>query len=66
MARLKPDDLRALKTEELQQKLLGLTDERFRLGFRRGTEALENPLRLRTIRRDIARIRTILQERATA
>jgi large subunit ribosomal protein L29 len=66
VARLKSDDLRQLKTEELEQKLLALVDERFRLGFKRATEALENPLRLRTIRRDIARVETILRERKSA
>jgi len=66
MARLKPDTLRERKTEELEQQLAVLSEERFRLGFRRATEALENPLQLRTIRRDIARIRTILRERASA
>jgi len=43
-----------------------LTEEVFRLEFRRATEALTNPLQLRTIRRDIARIKTILKERASA
>jgi large subunit ribosomal protein L29 len=66
MARLRPDDLREQKTEDLQQQLATLTEERFRLGFRRGSEALENPLQLRRIRRDIARIQTILRERASA
>src|ERR1044071_6282593 len=49
--------------EELEQKLALLTEERFRLGFRRATEAIPNPLQLRTIRRDMARIQTILRER---
>ena len=61
-----PDKLRALKTEELSQKLAVLTEEQFRLEFRRATESLSNPLQLRTIRRDIARIKTILKERASA
>jgi len=61
-----PDKLRELKTEELSQKLSVLTEEQFRLEFRRATESLSNPLQLRTIRRDIARIKTILKERATA
>jgi len=43
-----------------------LTEERFRLGFRRATEALGNPLQLRAIRREIARIHTILAERKRA
>ena len=63
MARQKPDALRELKTDELEQKLVILKEERFRLAFRRGTEAIENPLRFRTMRRDIAHIQTILRER---
>ena len=62
----RPDTLRELKTEELTQKLAVLTEEIFRLEFRRATESLTNPLQLRTIRRDIARIKTILKERAPA
>jgi large subunit ribosomal protein L29 len=62
----KPEGLRELKTDELRQKLAVLTEERFRLQFRRATESLSNPLQLRTIRRDIARIETILKERASA
>ena len=66
MARLKPQALREQKTEELEQKLATLEEEEFRLRFRAGTEALSNPLQFRTIRRDIARIKTILGERRTA
>ena len=66
MARARPEDLRQLGTLELEQKLAVLTEERFRLRFRSGTEAIENPLQFRTIRRDIARIRTILRERKPA
>jgi large subunit ribosomal protein L29 len=63
MARQRPEDLRQLKTDELQQKLAVLQEERFRLRFRAGTEAINNPLQFRTIRRDIARIQTVLRER---
>jgi large subunit ribosomal protein L29 len=62
----RPDTLRELKTDELAQKLVVLTEERFRLEFRRATESLSNPLQLRALRRDIARIQTILKERARA
>ncbi|PYP16111.1 MAG: 50S ribosomal protein L29 [Gemmatimonadetes bacterium] len=62
----KPEGLRELKTDELAQKLAVLSEEQFRLEFRRATESLSNPLQLRTIRRDIARIKTILKERASA
>jgi large subunit ribosomal protein L29 len=62
----RPATLRELKTDELTQKLAVLTEEIFRLEFRRATESLTNPLQLRTMRRDIARIKTILKERASA
>jgi large subunit ribosomal protein L29 len=66
MARKKPQALREMKPEDLEQQLVVLTEERFRLGFRRATEALANPLQLRAIRREIARIKTILAERKRA
>jgi large subunit ribosomal protein L29 len=66
MARMKPEGLRELKTEELQQKLALLQEERFRLAFRRGTEAITNPLQFRAMRREIARVKTILRQRASA
>jgi len=63
---LKPEGLRELKTEELEQKLAVLQEERFRLAFRRGTEAISNPLQFRAMRREVARVKTILRERASA
>jgi large subunit ribosomal protein L29 len=66
MAKLKPDVLRELKTDELEQRLAVLEEERFRLSFRRGTEPVPNPLQFRYMRRDIARIKTILRERKQA
>jgi large subunit ribosomal protein L29 len=66
MARVKPTGLRELKTEELEQKLALIQEERFRLAFRRGTEAITNPLQFRAMRREIARLKTILHERARA
>jgi large subunit ribosomal protein L29 len=63
---LKPEGLRELKTEELEHKLAVLQEERFRLAFRRGTEAISNPLQFRAMRREIARVKTILRERASA
>jgi large subunit ribosomal protein L29 len=62
----KPEALREMTVEDLQQQLVVLTEERFRLRFRRATEALSNPLELRRIRREIARIKTILAERTRA
>ena len=66
MATKKPEALREMNSEELERQLVLLTEERFRLGFRRATEALANPLQLRSIRREIARIKTILAERKRA
>ncbi len=66
MATKKPEALREMNSEELERQLVLLTEERFRLGFRRATEALTNPLQLRSIRREIARIKTILAERKRA
>ena len=56
-------DLRALSVEELEAKLAELREERFRLRFRAATETIENPMRFRTIRRDVARGLTILGEK---
>ena len=64
MATTKTSDLREMSAEQLQARLGELQEERFRLRFRSATESIENPIRFRTIRRDVARIQTILRERA--
>jgi large subunit ribosomal protein L29 len=61
---MKPDELREMSVENLESKLGELTEERFRLRFRSATESIENPMRFRAIRRDIARIKTILEEKS--
>ena len=61
---MKPTELRELSSSDLETKLQELTEERFRLRFRSATEAIGKPMRFRAIRRDIARIRTVLRERA--
>jgi large subunit ribosomal protein L29 len=61
---VKPNELREMSVEDLESKLGELTEERFRLRFRSATESIENPMRFRAIRRDIARIRTILKEKS--
>lgn len=55
---------REKSTDDLETELRALTEERFRLRFRSATEAIENPMRFRAIRRDMARIKTVLRERA--
>jgi large subunit ribosomal protein L29 len=61
---MKAEEFRGLDDSELKTRINELEEERFRLRFRAGTEALEEPLRLRSIRRDIARLNTIARERA--
>jgi len=60
---MRADEIRELSAEEMQSRIVGLEEERFRLKFRSATEPLEDPLRLRWIRKDIARLKTILRER---
>jgi large subunit ribosomal protein L29 len=59
----KARELRELTDEELRQKLVDLKDELFRLRFQLATGQLENPMRIREVRRDFARVKTILRER---
>ena len=59
---LKIRDLRDLTREELLQKKNDLIDEQFNLNMRRSLKALDNPLRLRQIRREQALIMTVLNE----
>jgi large subunit ribosomal protein L29 len=63
---LRSDEIRDMTDGEINARVAELEEERFRLKFRSATEPLENPLRLRTIRRDIARLKTILRERQLA
>jgi large subunit ribosomal protein L29 len=61
---VKPNELRDMSVEDLENRLGELTEERFRLRFRSATESIENPMRFRAIRRDIARVKTILKEKS--
>jgi large subunit ribosomal protein L29 len=60
---MRADEIRELSVEEIQSRMQALEEERFRLRFRSATEPLQDPLRLRWIRKDIARLKTILRER---
>jgi len=59
---MKREDIRSLSADELRARVTELRDEQFRLRFRGATETLEDPLRLRAVRRDIARALTALRE----
>jgi large subunit ribosomal protein L29 len=60
---MRAEEVRELSIEDIKARVAELEEERFRLRFRSATEPLENPLRLRTIRKDIARLKTVLGER---
>jgi len=63
---MKLDEIRALSEQELKAHVTELQEEQFRLRFRSATETLESPLRLREVRRDIARVLTVLREKELA
>ncbi len=59
-------DLKQMSKDQLQDELLKLKKEQFNLRFQRATGQLENTNRVREVRRDIARIRTLQQLSAAA
>jgi large subunit ribosomal protein L29 len=61
---LLPKQIKEWNDEEIRARIAELEEERFRLRFRAATQPLEDPLRLRVLRKDIARLNTILRERA--
>ncbi|XWN33961.1 MAG: 50S ribosomal protein L29 [Devosia sp.] len=60
---MKGEDVRAKTSDELVDQLRDLKKEQFNLRFQRATGQLENTSRVRIIRRDIARIKTVLGQR---
>ena len=56
-------DLRSMTEVELNQKLREAYQELFNLRFRQGTKQIENTGRIHVVRRDIARIKTVMRER---
>ena len=63
---MKMSELQELSVADLQDKMAELTEERFRLRFRSATEQLDDTSRFRALRRDVARIKTILRQRENA
>ncbi len=62
----KPSELRALTVDELKQEEASLRKELFNLRFQKTTGEIENPLRIRHARKEIARILTIITEKTKA
>ena len=60
---MKTEEIRELTIDEINARVNQLQEELFRLRFRSATQELENPMLLRTLRKDIARLKTVLRER---
>ena len=63
---MKAEDIRDWDDTEIEARLRELREEQFKLRFRSATMELENPRLIRSIRRDIARLKTVLRERELA
>ncbi|MEW5865789.1 MAG: 50S ribosomal protein L29 [Bacillota bacterium] len=60
---MKVKDVRDLTSEELERRLESLKEELFNLRFQVATGQLDNPMRMREVRKTIARVKTVLRER---
>ena len=63
---MNPGDLRTMTLDQLEDEVLKLAKERFNLRFQRATGQLENTARVRQVRRDIARIKTVAAQKRAA
>jgi large subunit ribosomal protein L29 len=59
---MRAEEIRDMSKDDIVARVKELEEEQFRLKFRSATEPLEDPLRLRVIRRDLARLKTVLRE----
>ena len=59
---MKVNEIRDLNASEMEQKIAGLKEELFNLRFQIATGRLENPMRIREVKKAIARIKTIQRE----
>ena len=63
---MKASNMRELTDEELRQKVSGYKEELFNLRFQMATGQLDNPMRIRDVKKNIARCKTVLREREIA
>lgn len=63
---MKGEEVRTMTPDQLTDKLAGLRKEAFNLRFQKASGQLENTARVREVRRDIARIKTVLAAKARA
>ena len=62
---MKAKEIRNLSTDELNKKLEELKKDLFMLRMQHATKQLDNPMRLNAVKKDIARIKTIIREKET-
>jgi large subunit ribosomal protein L29 len=60
---MKTTDIRAMSSDQIDDEVLKLKKEQFNLRFQRATGQLENTARVREVRRDIARLKTVAQQK---
>ena len=60
---MKASEIRAMSVEELKSKLKDLKSELFNLRFQLAINQLENPMRIKAVKKDIARIHTVIREK---
>ncbi len=60
---MKIQDIRDLSTQELEDKIKDLKEELFNLRFQNATNQLENPVRIKSVKKDIAKVKTVLKEK---
>ena len=60
---MKPSKVREMSDVELENELSNLKSQLFKLRFQSATNQLDNPLQIKSVRKDIARVKTILRER---
>lgn len=63
---MKASDIRELSDQELGEKLSDLKAELFNLRFQHAINQLENPMRLNVVKKDIARVKTVIRQREMA
>ncbi|MBR1723729.1 MAG: 50S ribosomal protein L29 [Ruminococcus sp.] len=63
---MKASELKDLSVAELEQKLSELKQELFNLRFQHAVNQLENPMRMKAVKRDIARVKTVLRANENA
>ena len=63
---MKANEIRKMNAEQLNEKLTGLKKDLFYLRMQHATNQLDNPLKIRETKRDIARVKTVLAELAAS